>query len=160
MIGLAQKHVPVNMRRSLAQVSPRQSRIVVTDVRGRGISNAEVSVWSGGREIASDTTDPHGDALFTLATAPSDVRVIFGSQRYTFWSKIPTENIGRGGDVFIQIPVCYSQPLLTTAEGLTLLAGVLVAGAGFYWQVEPAKVTGEVLLGAAIFTAIYRISCL
>lgn len=160
MIGLAQKHVPLNVSRRLAQASPRQVRIVVTDSRGRGISSADVSVWSGGTQIDSETTDAHGDAVFPLTSGPYDVRVIFGSQRYTFWSRIPQENIARGGDVFVEIPVCYSQPLVTTAEGLALLAGVLVTGAGYYWKVEPAKVTGEVLIGAAVFTAIYRISCL
>lgn len=162
MIELAQRHVPIRLHRQLAQstVQARQVRVVVTDVRGRAVSGAEVSAWSNGSSVASGTTDSSGEVQLPLGPGSYDIRTVFGSRGYTFWSKASAENLGQGGDVFVEVPVCSSQPLLTTAEGITLLVGAAVIGAGFYWKMKPAEVTGEVLVGAAIFTALYRISCL
>lgn len=162
MIGLAQRHVPLQLHRRLAQATAqaRQVRIVITDMRGHVVPGAEVSAWSSGTMVASGTTDSSGEGLLSLGDGSYDIRTVFGSRGYTFWSKASAEEIGRGGDVFIKLPTCSGQPILTTSEGITLVLGAAVIAGGFYWKLGPAKVVGEVLVGAAIFTALYRISCL
>jgi hypothetical protein len=159
MIDLAVKHV-VNRRSALSQAQGRQVRVVVVDHRGRAVSDAEVSAWSGGTNMASGITGSSGEALLSLPPGSYDIRTVFGSRGYTFWSKVSSDDIARGGDVFVDVPVCASQPLINTAEGATLLVGAVIIAAGFYWKAEPARVVGEVLVGAAIFTSLYRISCL
>lgn len=158
MLSLAQKHV--RSTRWLGQAPARTVRAVVVDMRGRSISGAEVSAWSNGTMVASAVTDSSGQVQLPLTTGSYDIRTIFGSERYVFWSQVSDTTLGRGGDIFIEVPVCSSQPLLTTSEAITLGLGAVVACAGFYYKVDAAKVTGEVLLGAAVFTAIYRMSCL
>lgn len=158
MLSLAQKNV--RPPRWLGQAPARTVRAVVIDMRGRSISGAEVSAWSNGTMVASGITDSSGQIQLPLTTGSYDIRTIFGSERYVSWSKASDTTLGRGGDLFIQVPICTGQPLLTTAEAITLALGAAVACAGFYYDFDPAKVTGEVLVGAAVFTSIYRISCL
>jgi len=139
----------------LAQGAPPATRIVVIDTKGHPVSGASVSASIGTGKPVAGETDSSGVASLALPQGAGDVTISAGQYAYVVPITVPYR-----GDVFVTLPVCMAQPFVTTPEILTLLAGVAVTAAGYHWKFEPAKVTGEVLMGAAVFTAIYRLSCL
>lgn len=131
------------------------TRIVVVDVKGHSVPGASVSASIGSNAPILVETDSSGIALMQLPQGAGDLTISAKGLAYVVPVTVPYR-----GDVFVTLPVCMAQPFATTPEILTLLAGVAVTAAGYHWKFEPAKVTGEVLVGAAVFTAIYRLSCL
>ena len=150
---ISYRPVIVRPRPRLAQAGPPLTKIVVTDMRGRPVPGAFIST---GSVQNTAITDSSGRALINLGSAEStDVTVSAGGYTHT-----ATVNAGGPNDVFVNLPICLAQPILTVPEMGSLAAAVLITAAGYYWKIEPAKVTGEVLFGATVFTAIYRLSCL
>lgn len=133
---------------ALAQAAPSWS-VVVTDPNGLPFPNAEVSIDGG----ATARTDSHGIAAF-----PNP-----GSGSRTVRIRVEGFDLvrqGRGDEtLFVQVPVCAPQEILTSPEILACALGAALVGAGLYWKVSPLQIVGEVLFGAAAFTAVYRHSC-
>jgi hypothetical protein len=163
MIGLT-NHPPIYARPALGQAvgSAVPVRILVADVKGKPISGASVRVAAGAE--VSDKGETDGNGLFTAhlvgaisESTPVTVDVTLGP--YSFRHR---STVGEGVEstIAVSLPVCASQPFLTVPEILALLAGAAITTAGYHWKLEPMKVTGEVLVGATVFTAIYRLSCL
>jgi hypothetical protein len=140
-------------RNRLGQATPGAVTVWVYDHRGRPIP--KMLVYSDVRGTdASALTDDAGKAVLDLPTGKGNVYV--GTEfKYAVPVEVPSK-----GDVFVTLPMCLSQPIINGPELATLLVGAAITAAGYYWKLEPAKVAGEVLVGASIFTTIYRLSCL
>ncbi len=136
--------------RRLAQAAPSPMSFVVADMRGRVVSGIQVTVAG-----VSGTTDSSGKIILNVGAGPYDVLASRDGYHYAIHV-----DAGHQGDVFIALPVCIAQPVLTVPEIGSLAAAVAITCAGYYWKFEPAKVAGEVLFGATVFTALYRLSCL
>lgn len=154
MIRYAQRPAPaLRPRLALGQAGTVHARIAVVDVNGRPI-RASVSV----NGVAAGQTDSGG---FAYAQVPTDrpFHVLVQKDDHV----VVKDFSAPGQEVptaYVQIPVCLPQPILTTAEIAALLGAAAMTGAGFYFKTDALKITGEVLFGAAAFTAIYRLSCL
>lgn len=144
----------------LGQALPASFRVVVTDPRGVPFRDAQVSI--GAQGSLSARTDSSGMAAFDAAGV---AREAAGGANSRFPVRITIGDLSlvRDGSLdqtlFVQIPMCSPQPFLTLPELISFAAGSAFIGAGLKWKVGPLQVVGEVLFGAAIFTAVYRHSC-
>jgi hypothetical protein len=132
------------------------------DVDGRPVKGAHVSVRLPG--AVSEVGETAADGTFVGRFAgghPGSERVEVEVEKYGYGIvRSATVDEGIRGTIFVQLPVCLPQPILTGVELGSLAAGLALAAAGLYWKVKPAELLGEVLIGASAFTAIYRHSCL
>lgn len=130
-------------------------RVVVTDIRGNAFRDARVTASVDGQPLYDVTTDEHGAA--SLPVSPGriiNVRVDAGG--YVANRKV--ENTDE--TLFISLPVCAPQPFLNTTEIVIMAAAGAMVGAGNHWkQLSALKMVGELGLGAAVFSAVYRHSC-
>ena len=141
-------------RFSLAQavVNAPMGHIIVVDAQDRPVSDAEVSANG-----LDGRTNGRGIYEFPLpATTSVTITVRVGD--YAVRTVRPAAEVETGA--YVKIPVCLAQPIVTSIEIGALAVGIGCALAGVYWKAKPAEVIGEVLIGAAAFTAIYRHSCL
>ena len=142
------------LRRPQLGQTPGTQTVWVYDHRGRPVPKMMVTFGAdAGGPSPTVFTDDSGKAVLDLPARKGTIYV--GSEfRYAVPYDAPK------GDIFVTLPMCLAQPFINVPELGTLLLGAAVTAAGYYWKVEPAKVAGEVLVGAAIFTTIYRLSCL
>jgi hypothetical protein len=142
---------------SLAQgrVDAATGRVIVVDANDRPVPNASVSV--NGLE---GRTDSYGIFNFPLpiVTPGGSLTILVQDDRYSVKTTRPATEVEVGA--YVKIPVCLAQPILTTVELGALAAGIGLATVGMVWKQKHAEIVGEVLVGAAAFTAIYRHSCL
>lgn len=141
---------------SLGQVLSAGFQVVVTDPAGRPFRAIVTLDVPGG---AAANTDSSGVATFDGAAAMQATR----------GGKVPISIVANGlvikrevpvdQTAFIVIPMCAPQPIVTVSELIAFAAGATLVGAGMYLKKSPLQVAGEVLFGAAIFTAVYRHSC-
>jgi hypothetical protein len=130
--------------------------VSVRDVNGRPMAGAVIESYSDGRLLDAKDADGNGDAVLAVEI-PSSLRIQYG--KHVLWQQIPARKDPEE-TVFVQFPVCVPGPILTMAEIIGLLGGAAITAGGFFWKHEALKLGGEVLVGAAAFTAIYRHSCL
>lgn len=129
-------------------------RIIVVDANDRPVSGAIVSINNLTRQYETS-----GFGIVNLTEIPSDlVQIKVQKDEYSVQVTKNASDLAAGA--YIKIPVCLSQPFVTTVEIGAFVVGIGFAAAGMYWKNQPAQVVGEVLVGAAAFTAIYRHSCL
>lgn len=133
-------------------------RVVVTDIRGNAFGDAKITAYVNGQQLYEVTTDSHGVAAVPLAPGVSGgvitVRVEAGG--YVVNRKIENTD----DTLFISLPVCAPQPFLTTTEVVIMVTAGAMVGAGSHWkQYGFLKMLGELGLGAAVFSAVYRHSC-
>jgi hypothetical protein len=130
-------------------------RVVVTDIRGNAFRDANVTTYVNGQQLYDVATDAHGSAAFPgLKGGVITVRVEAGG--YVATRKV--ENTDE--TLFISLPVCAPQPFLTTTEIVILAAGGAMVATGMHWKgLDAIKMLGELGLGAAVFSAVYRHSC-
>lgn len=143
-------------RAALGQVA-QSFQVVVTDADGRPFGGAVVTINEPGG--VSRPTDSKGIAAFDAseiarATVSGKVPVVVSGSGFSVKRDLPIDQTG-----FVAIPVCGPQPIISTPELIALVAGGALTGAGMYFKTGPLQVAGEVLFGAAIFTAVYRHSC-
>lgn len=150
---------PVHYARgySLGQVLTAGLQVVVTDPAGRPFK-AIVSLDA--QPAITAVTDSSGVANFSGQNIVQYVRdgkvaitVLVGS--LVIKREVPVDQAA-----FIVIPMCAPAPLLTVPEMIALAAGGGCVAAGLYKKWSPLQVVGEVLVGAALFTAVYRHSCM
>jgi len=125
-------------------------KVVVIDVRGNGFSGVQVSLDDG----RTEKTDSDGIATFTFPPKTADVTATLEVDGLRIVRKGPSNQA-----LFVDLPICGTPVLLTKTEILALLGGASCAAAGTYWKVDALAVAGEILVGASLFTAIYRHSC-
>lgn len=147
------------MRRSfdLGQPSSTGSfSVVVTDVKGDPFEGARVTASRGGTDLGAMQTDSHGVAVFNSSPGQDPVQVRIDATPYVARRTLSADAANSGETLFVELPVDRPEPLLTAIEICTLLAGAGAVGAGFYYKAEALKLAGEIILGAGIFTTIYR----
>jgi hypothetical protein len=132
----------------------------VADHHGRPVRGASVEVLPSGGLPLRATTDSYGVARVAFESEISDgtpvtVHVTYGPYEIRQEYRASEGQTG----VFMRLPVCVSEPLITTAEAVALALGAAITLAGFVWKQEAAKIGGEILAGAAVFTLVYRHSC-
>lgn len=136
-------------------------RVVVTDAQGVPFRGATVLTLT--RTVLSAKTDSAGVASFDGDALEAEIPKSAGRQIVQVRVTIGDLETQREGPLdetlFVQIPVCAPQPFLTTPELISFALGSALVGAGLYWKVNPLQIVGEVLFGAAVFTAVYRHSC-
>lgn len=150
---------PVHYARgySLGQVLSAGLQVVVTDPAGRPFQ-AIVSLDAQPQITAN--TDSHGVANFSGQNIVPYVRdgkvaVTVQSGGLIIKREVPVDQAA-----FVVIPMCAPSALLTVPEMIALAAGGGCVAAGLYKKWTPLQVVGEVLVGAALFTAVYRHSCM
>jgi len=141
----------VPVRRSLGQGQGGQ--IVVIDANDRPVSGASVTITNG----PFGETDRAG--IFRMSSVPGGL-VSITVQKGEYAVQVTKDASELASGAYIKIPVCLGQPIVTPVEIGALAVGIGCAIGGVYWKSKPAEVVGEVLIGAAAFTAIYRHSCL
>ncbi len=163
MLSLAQR--PIRLR--LAQAVPAQASpvaelqgllVTVVDTSGRYIPGADVKGYSRGEVVAEGLTDSHGDVLLPLNSGPYDIAVNY--KGHSIWKVATYEAVAHGETIFIQFPMCVTDPIVKPMDLALLGISVGLVGAGMYWKVAPLKTVGEIVFGAAAFGFIYRLSCL
>jgi hypothetical protein len=134
---------------ALAQAASASFKVVVIDVRGNGFRGVQVTL-SDGQTAVTD-----GDGIATFDKAPR------GEVDVTL--EMDGLKIARHGNtsesLFVDLPICGTPKFLTKTEIIALVGGGAMAGAGTYWDIGTLSVVGEIIVGAALFTAIYRHSC-
>lgn len=141
----------------LAQALPFQAvtfHVTVHDKRGNPFPGARVSVLPDGGASYEGETDSHGIATFqglprggvsATVELPNDLRI--------------SRKGDTDGDLMIEVPICAPVPLVTTAEGVAMGAGAILAVIGWTTKSEAPEILGELLVGGGIFSVIYRNSC-
>lgn len=132
----------------LSQASPLT--VVVVDPRGTPFSDAQITLQGQAMPVHTNSA---GVATFPSAPAgEAIVQVRIG--QFTLRAKGPTDQT-----LFITVPICAPGPLLTGTELVALILGAAAAAGGVLGKRRPLEMLGEVLVGAGIFTAVYRHSC-
>lgn len=146
-----------NRRWTLAQAPATPLLVTVRDVNGRPLAGAIVEARSpDGTLVESGAADSAGDVRFSVPlTGTVELVARFGD-----YVRRVSVDAGRNETAIIQFPICAPVPFLTTAEGAALVLGGAITAAGFYWKEDAAKLLGEILVGGAVFTLIFRHSCL
>jgi hypothetical protein len=125
-------------------------KVIVTDPRGAPFKGARITLQGQAMPVDTD-----GDGVAVFPSAPSgEVTVQVDVQGYKLRASGPSDQT-----IFISVPVCANGPLLMNTEILALLVGGATAGAGFYWKKDVAIMLGEILIGASLFSSVYRASC-
>jgi len=133
----------------LSQAAQAPFKVAVIDVRGNAFTGVKVSLPDGQTAVTDDNgvatfnTPPRGEVDVTLAIDGLTI-VRHGNTNQS---------------LFVDLPICGTPKILTNTELIALLAGAAVVAAGTYWKYKPIQMTGEILVGASLFTAIYRHSC-
>lgn len=132
----------------LGQLPSSPYHVVVADPRGAPWKGATVTING-----ISQTTDGNGVAAFeSISAGPVDARIQLGE--FVIDGKGNSDST-----LFVTVPICAEGPLVTNTELVAVIAGGLLTAAGFHWKQGVMKIAGEAILGAGIFTAIYRQSC-
>jgi len=147
------------IRRMGAAAYGNWMKFVVADVNGRPISGAVVKVAKTGDNLITDS-----DGVANLRRDLSDPGQVPTRVRVE-WNGMAIERDIVNDEIssltsFFKFPVCARGPVMTTIEIASLVAGAASIGAGIYWKKEALQLVGEVLVGAAVFTTIYRLSCM
>lgn len=132
--------------------------VSVIDHQGRPVVDVKVSAYDNGKEVSSAQTNSHGDALLPVWNGPYDISISYDG--HTMWKEASAKQVARGETIIFDLPFCIRDAIIKPIDiGLLLAAGAL-AGSGVYFKVQPLTVAGEVVFGAAVFSIIYRLSCL
>ena len=137
--------------------------VAVSDSRGMPWPGAIVDArLPGMADPLRAVTDGDGIALLELPASANpmgsiDVRVSDGS--YVTDRSWKVEDAQAGETLFVEIPVRGPEALLTPVEIGGLAVGGAAAAAGYGFSLKPLELLGELVLGAIVFTVIYRHSC-
>lgn len=142
-----------------APASPASFAVVVTDVKGDPFSGADVIARYQGAVLDAKKTDSEGIAIFTVPGVSGKMEIRVEAGPLVAERKLPMDSVNAGETLFVQLPVDRPEAILTPIEIGTLLLGAAAIGAGAYYKTESLRLAGEILLGAGIFTTIYRHGC-
>lgn len=133
--------------------------VVVTDVKGDPFSGAKVIARQRGVPFATQETDADGAAIFSTPPVTASIEIRVEAGKLVAERKISPDSANSGETLFVQLPIDRPEPILTPLEIGTLLLGAGALGSGIYYKTEGLRLAGEILLGAGVFTAIYRHGC-
>jgi hypothetical protein len=124
--------------------------VVVTDPRGNPYPGARVTLQG---QALPQTTNADGVAAFP-AVSPGQViaNVQVGDLKVN----------GAGSadaTLFVTVPVCAPGPFLSNTEIIALIGGGAMTFGGLKWKSPGIQTVGEIFLGAAVFSCLYRASC-
>jgi hypothetical protein len=158
MIGLGRplglRQVPLRMGwapapLALAQAAPTPFKVVVIDVRGNGFRGVQVTLSDGQTTV----TDSEGIATF-LTPPRGEVDVTLTFDGLTIVRRSNTNQ-----SLFVDLPMCGTPKFVNNTEIIALVVGGVTAGVGTYWKLDALSTVGEIIVGAALFTVIYRHAC-
>lgn len=134
----------------LSQMPTTPFLVVVVDSRGNPYPGARVTIQG---QAMPQTTDQDGVAAFP-PISPGQVvaNVQIGDLKVN----------GAGNSdstLFVTVPVCAPGPFLAKTEIVALIAGGAMTFGGLKWKRPGIQIVGELLLGGAIFSSLYRASC-
>lgn len=134
----------------LSQMPTTPYLVVVTDPRGNPYPGARVTLQG---QAMPQTTDSSGVATFP-PVSPGQVlaTVQIGDLKVN----------GAGtadASLSVTVPVCAPGPILSNTEIVALIAGGAMTFGGLKWKSSGVQTIGELILGAAIFSTLYRASC-
>jgi hypothetical protein len=136
--------------RGLGQVASGPFQVVILDPRGTPWAGARVTLQG---VALPQVTDAQGVATFP--SAPSGqvtANIELGGYRMT-----------AAGDssntLFVAAPVCAPGPIVSKIEILAIFGGTGLTLLGAHYKQGPVQLIGETLIGAAVFSALYRNSC-
>jgi len=146
-------------RFQLGQAAPISHVIIVVDHSGRPVSGVQLSLLgTGGREAVTATTDGEGKAVFQVEPGNYEVQTSF--KGIVLAQSLKQDQISRGLTTFVQLPFCVVDPIVRPVDLVILGGAAAFIAAGSYWKVQPLTMVGEIAIGAAIFSLIYRLQCL
>lgn len=143
---------PVSLR--LGQPALQALKIVVVDANGRPIPDAEVGL--PGRQV--EKTDWHGTSVFEGVTGAVEVRVTY--KDLTIARRLSADEATNGTTQFLQFQICVADPIIRPVDLVIVGGATALILAGSYYKVKPLSTVGEITIGAAIFSFIYRLQCL
>lgn len=146
---------PVNLLRLGQAPVEIPFQVVVVDMKGNPFRDAFVFATSAGRPLYDVSTDASGRAVIPASAGPIDIRV--EAHGYVVNRQVAAADTDE--TLFIQIPACAAQPLISTPELIALGLSALLTGAGFFYKTDVLKTIGEIGFGAVVFTALNRHSC-
>jgi hypothetical protein len=124
--------------------------VVVVDPRGTPFSGAQVTLQ--GRAMP-EATNSSGIAKFgDVPAGQAVVQVKVGD--YLLRAQGSTDQT-----LFVTVPVCAPGPLLSGTEIVALVLGIAATAGGVVKKYRSLEVLGEIFIGGAIWTSIYRHSC-
>lgn len=143
---------------AVENISGSGLQVSVIDRQGRPVKDVDLKAYDNGREVGALKTDPDGDAVFPISIGPFDISATY--EGHLLWKEATPKQIARGETIVFELPFCVNDAILKPMDlGLLAAAGAL-AGAGVYFKVQPLTMAGEVVFGAAMFSIIYRLSCI
>lgn len=157
MIGLGRplglRQVPLRMGWTPAPLSlgqvPLPFKVVAIDVRGNGFRGVQVTLSDGQTAL----TDSEGVATF-LTPPKGEVDATLSIDGFTVIRRGNTNQ-----SLFVDLPICGIPKFINNTEITALIVGGAMAGAGTYWKIDAISTVGEIIVGAALFTVIYRHAC-
>lgn len=132
--------------------------VSVVDRQGRPIEGAEVVAYDNNKQVSQAKTNDKGDALLNIALGPYDISVTYGG--HIFWQTASAKQVARSETIMFELPFCVNDAILKPIDLALLAAAGALAGSGVYFKIQPLTMAGEVVFGAAMFSIIYRLSCL
>jgi hypothetical protein len=124
-------------------------KVVVIDVRGNGFRGVLVTLSDGQTSV----TDSEGVATF-LTPPRGEVDATLTIDGLTIVRRSNTSQ-----SLFVDLPICGTPKFVNNTEIIAIVVGGAMAGAGTYWKVGAISTVGEIIVGAALFTMIYRHAC-
>jgi hypothetical protein len=126
-------------------------RVVVVDPTGVPFSGAQVTLQGASVPVK---TDSDGVATFTFGSMAGEAVVQVQVGDYTLKARGPADQT-----LFVTVPIAAPGPIVTVVELAALALGTVATVYGLTKKQRATATVGEVLLGAGIFTAVYRHSC-
>lgn len=145
----------------LAQLPGSALAVAVADVRGTAWPGARVEAQIPGVQAPLVAISDRDGIAILETPAPLgrglDVHVQAGA--YSAWKTVTGAEAASGETIFVVLPIRKPEPIMTLTELGSLLLGGAGMAAGYFWKAKALQLGGELLIGASIFTAIYRHSC-
>lgn len=145
----------------LGQAPPRQLKVVIVDANGRPIGGADVELLRLGganAEVMASKADSQGIATFEAPSGPVEIRAIY--KDLTISRRLNADEVASGNSIFLQFQICVSEPLIRPVDVAIIGSATALILAGSYFKIRPLETVGEIAVGAAIFSFIYRLQCL
>lgn len=130
----------------------------VIDRQGRPVKGVKVAAFDHGKQVAQGETNSDGDVVFGIQNGPYDIAATY--EGHALWKEASAKQVSRGETIVFELPFCVNDAILKPMDLALLTAAGAMAGAGVYWKIQPLTMAGEVVFGAAMFSIIYRLSCI
>ena len=149
------------VRLGQTRLPPAAVQVSVVDRQGRPVTDAQVALFDKSPVAqAKGATDSKGDANLNVGAAVGPYNISVSYEGHTFWQTANAEQVARSETIVFELPFCVNDAILKPIDLALLAAAGALAGSGVYFKIQPLTTAGEVVFGAAMFSIIYRLSCL